>query len=580
MKLSIIKLPCLFLFMLLTACGGGGSGNNGGGSGSGGNKITLTPSLTPDPLQSLQGGVVTITADKILVSDIKVAATENKGLLTFTSAGCTIVTGKKSCSFTVNAAEVNPGQTKTSTVFFKTNNHSASISSLGFSVQGSQSRTLILTPALNPNPITSQGSGVITITANQSPLTNTLVTAEKANLLSFSQPTCTINVGKKQCSLSVKAAQINSPTAQSGTVSFKTNNPNASISALTFSIQNNAPVSQGNIDIHLVADSIGVGKNSSPEIYNEGYKGYALNYMSKLAMQAGSGFSRNGDGSAANPVTDLYYHNHKIIYTGFQRMDTGNGATTTSLLPDVMYSSHNYYATAKSGITILQTTKNVQNSYQYQELQMGTAAGPKPIDYTNDYVISMVQLGTNDITGVDGAICDYIPGSTLPTVQSQTDIAQRVDKLVNGNYQTDINSLVGSLYNYYKNVKKVSPKQLAFMIFEIPSRGPTDGKDPYNICTNYFNQTLVTQVKAANAAYQTGEQVKFYVIDQSKVSATSPGGGGHVHPGDVGHKAMACNLINGTKVAQVQVSSITVCPPPSGGIYQSGLMKVLPDLGL
>lgn len=102
----------------------------------------------------------------------------------------------------------------------------------------SSTTSVTLTPSLNPSPLTSEGTGVITVTADSSPSSDTVVTASKSDsLLTFKDSTCTISVSATSCTISVTAAAVDDDTTKSGTVSFSTDNSNASISSLSFSIE-------------------------------------------------------------------------------------------------------------------------------------------------------------------------------------------------------------------------------------------------------------------------------------------------------------------------------------------------------
>lgn len=293
MNSSIRTLFYLLLFAFssqLVACGSGSGGSDSGSS------IVLTSVVTPSPLLSQGQGTITITASQSPASNILVTAKESGHLLTFSQSSCSITTNQTRCTLPMTAATIENNTTKSGTVFFTTNDSQLSVPSLSFNVQGKTASSVVLTPSLNPDPLSSQGKGVITITAN-TPLSNDiLVTAtESAGLLTFTQQACTISVGKKSCTLALTAGKVAGSTAKSGQVTFSTNNPNASISPLRCSVQANTPVSQGKMGTLFgdKADAISL-------VYTPKDIMYGLDLMKKEGFTIVKTFSDFGNGTIAN----------------------------------------------------------------------------------------------------------------------------------------------------------------------------------------------------------------------------------------------------------------------------------------
>lgn len=294
MNSSIRTLFYLLLFAFssqLVACGSGS-----GGSDSGSSSISLTPVITPSLLLSQGQGTITITASQSPASNILVTAKESGHLLTFSQSSCSISISQTRCTLPMTAATIENNTTKSGTVFFTVNNSQLSVPSLSFNVKGKAASSVVLTPSLNPEPLPSQGKGVITIAAN-TPLSNdTLVTAtESAGLLTFSQQACTLSANKKSCTLALTAGKIAGSTAKSGQVTFSTNNPNASISPLSFSVQANTPVEQGKMGTLFgdKADAISL-------VYTPKDIMHGLDLMNKEGFTIVKTFSDFGNGTIAN----------------------------------------------------------------------------------------------------------------------------------------------------------------------------------------------------------------------------------------------------------------------------------------
>ncbi|WP_299004138.1 glycoside hydrolase family 18 protein [uncultured Shewanella sp.] len=156
---------------------------------------------------------------------------------------------------------------------------SSTDSSDSSSDSGDESATtsVTLTPALSPNPLSSEGQGVITITADTVPSSDTVVSAtESDNLLTFSDSTCTISTSATSCTISVTAASVDDDTTKSGTVTFSTDNSDASISSLSFSIEGDSSSSSND------------SETSTPFVmaYYPNYAGYDNNNTSSSEVSS------------------------------------------------------------------------------------------------------------------------------------------------------------------------------------------------------------------------------------------------------------------------------------------------------
>ena len=171
-------------------------------------------------------------------------------------------------------------------------------------------------------------------------------------------------------------------------------------------------------------------------------------------------------------------------------------------------------------------------------------------------IIVPIQLGTNDITflNVNGAI-------NCSVEQSQADVSGRrlkdvVDSLLDANNLKNSSTLVGKLIRFF-NHKGIEDTDISFLVSKIPRRSRLDGQDPFNYCTDYYNNLIEEQVRDLN-------RPNILVIEQGNLRVSED----PVHPSNIGHRNMACNVLFGTALT-AEGTCLLPESTPQGGLLKS-----------
>jgi len=179
---------------------------------------------------------------------------------------------------------------------------------------------------------------------------------------------------------------------------------------------------------------------------------------------------------------------------------------------------------------------------------------------TNQSIIVPLQLGTNDITflNASGALNCSLPPQAGDT--TATRLKAVVTGIISPQNHKDESTLVGKLHRYL-NDKGITDERIAFVISMIPKRTNSDGQDPLNYCTDYFNSLIKDNVIGL------GEASHIFLANQGNVVPEADS----VHPTTEGHATMACNLLYGYSNPLLVNRN---CPIPNI-MPEQGLLKAL-----